>query len=159
MCVLTDREEVYIVMQCRSHPDSIVLKGGPKWAYCVQQSNTQMTDLDFFLLLLSPFHDISEEVILNEDRTTEDERRYIMEARKRAMQKRKKLRTLGKSRSTESEDEEEEEEGTYCYKSILLNAGRPFLGVTLEEKPLKNDALVSTYYNSFGRYTTTAVSL
>ena len=52
---------------------------------------------------------ISEEVILNEDRTTEDERRYIMEARKRAMQKRKKLRTLGKSRSTESEDEEEEE--------------------------------------------------
>ena len=32
-----------------------------------------------------------------------------MEARKRAMQKRKKLRTLGKSRSTESEDEEEEE--------------------------------------------------
>jgi hypothetical protein len=35
-----------------------------------------------------------------------------MEARKRALQKRKKLRTLGKSRSTESEDEEmEEEEG------------------------------------------------
>ena len=53
----------------------------------------------------------TEEVILNEDRTTEDERRYIMEARKRAMLKRKKLRTLGKSRSTESEDEEEEEEG------------------------------------------------
>jgi len=54
----------------------------------------------------------SEEVILNEDRTTEEERRYIMEARKRALQKRKKLRTLGKSRSTESEDEEmEEEEG------------------------------------------------
>ena len=53
----------------------------------------------------------TEEVILSEDRTTEDERRYIMEARKRAMLKRKKLRTLGKSRSTESEDEEEEEEG------------------------------------------------
>ena len=47
---------------------------------------------------------------MNEDRTTEEERRYIMEARKRAMQKRKKLRTLGKSRSTESEDEENEEE-------------------------------------------------
>ena len=56
----------------------------------------------------------TEEVILNEDRTTEEERRYIMEARKRALQKRKKLRTLGKSRSTESEDEEnEEEEGMY----------------------------------------------
>ena len=37
-------------------------------------------------------------MILNEDRTTEEERRYIMEARKRAMLKRKKLRTLGKSR-------------------------------------------------------------
>ena len=41
---------------------------------------------------------LAEEVILNEDRTTEEERRYIMEARKRAMLKRKKLRTLGKSR-------------------------------------------------------------
>ena len=41
-----------------------------------------------------------------------------MEARKRAMQKRKKLRTLGKSRSTESEDEEDEEEGMlyHCVK-------------------------------------------
>ena len=60
---------------------------------------------------------LTEEVILCEDRTTEDERRYIMEARKRAMQKRKKLRTLGKSKSTESEDEEEEEEGEnlFCY--------------------------------------------
>ena len=57
----------------------------------------------------------AEEVILNEDRTTEDERRYIMEARKRAMLKRKKLRTLGKSRSTESEDEEEEEEGKIIF--------------------------------------------
>ena len=63
-----------------------------------------------------------EEVILNEDRTTEEERRYIMEARKRALQKRKKLRTLGKSRSTESEDEEmEEEEG----KKLLLYKNMP----------------------------------
>ena len=52
-----------------------------------------------------------------------------MEARKRAMQKRKKLRTLGKSRSTESEDEEnEEEEGenpfffilSYCHSFIVI---------------------------------------
>ena len=47
-----------------------------------------------------------------------------MEARKRAMQKRKKLRTLGKSRSTESEDEEnEEEEG----KQTNLEKGTPQL--------------------------------
>ena len=64
-------------------------------------------------------------MILNEDRTTEEERRYIMEARKRALQKRKKLRTLGKSRSTESEDEEMEEEegetltGNLTFKSRL----------------------------------------
>ena len=64
------------------------------------------------VLLTSAAKFVSEEVILNEDRTTEEERRYIMEARKRALQKRKKLRTLGKSRSTDSEDEEmEEEEG------------------------------------------------
>ena len=61
----------------------------------------------------------TEEVILNEDRTTEDERRYIMEARKRAMLKRKKLRTLGKSRSTESEDEEEEEEGKELFDFFM----------------------------------------
>ena len=47
-----------------------------------------------------------------------------MEARKRAMQKRKKLRTLGKSRSTESEDEEnEEEEG----KQINIEKGTPVI--------------------------------
>ena len=45
-----------------------------------------------------------------------------MEARKRAMQKRKKLRTLGKSRSTESEDEEnEEEEGKNLWFFFLLS--------------------------------------
>ena len=38
------------------------------------------------------------------------------------MQKRKKLRTLGKSRSTESEDEEnEEEEGKQIIHSISLH--------------------------------------
>ena len=44
-----------------------------------------------------------------------------MEARKRAMQKRKKLRTLGKSRSTESEDEENEEEEGEDFFFILLS--------------------------------------
>ena len=75
---------------------------------------------------------------MNEDRTTEEERRYIMEARKRAMQKRKKLRTLGKSRSTESEDEEnEEEEGksqprrttsNFCFSACFKEAA-PSLGL------------------------------
>ena len=45
-------------------------------------------------------------MILNEDRTTEEERRYIMEARKRAMLKRKKLRTLGKSRDGRATERE-----------------------------------------------------
>ena len=79
---------------------------------CQRQSFSSLFSQAFLSLL-------TEEVILNEDRTTEEERRYIMEARKRAMQKRKKLRTLGKSRSTESEDEEnEEEEGKQIIHSI-----------------------------------------
>ena len=67
-------------------------------------------------------------MILNEERTTEEERRYIMEARKRAMLKRKKLRTLGKSR-----DERDTERGEmanlhyrdcdYIYKSKSLFPG------------------------------------
>ena len=52
---------------------------------------------------------LAEEVILNEDRTTEEERRYIMEARKRAMLKRKKLRTLGKSRDGRATERERSE--------------------------------------------------
>eukprot|EP00094_Tigriopus_californicus_P003244 TCALIF_03120-PB protein Name:"Similar to cac Voltage-dependent calcium channel type A subunit alpha-1 (Drosophila melanogaster)" AED:0.11 eAED:0.11 QI:85/0.68/0.56/1/0.86/0.86/30/131/2029 len=72
-----------------------------------------------------------QEVILNEDRTTEEERRYIMEARKRALQKRKKLRTLGKSRSTDSEDEDEEEEE-------LLNKKKKAPGLALKKKFKKN---------------------
>ena len=78
---------------------------------------------------------ISEEAILCEDRTTEDERRfeydaciivknkpvsrYILEARKRALAKKKKLRTLGKgTRSVESEDEMEED-GKDSQKNFL----------------------------------------
>ena len=38
--------------------------------------------------------------------------RYILEARKRALAKKKKLRTLGRrARSRDSDDEEEEEDG------------------------------------------------
>ena len=73
---------------------------------------------------------------MNEDRTTEDERRlifwltdskllgqyfrYILEARKRALAKKKKLRTLGKrTRSADSEDEVEEDGTFYTYISNL----------------------------------------
>ena len=43
-----------------------------------------------------------------EERTTEEERNHIMEARKRAANKRRKMKNLGKSRSTETEEEDEE---------------------------------------------------
>ena len=57
---------------------------------------------------LNDFCFCSEEAILNKERTTEEERRYILEARKRALQKKKKLKNLGKrSRSTDSEEEAE----------------------------------------------------
>ncbi|XP_052128297.1 voltage-dependent calcium channel type A subunit alpha-1 isoform X23 [Frankliniella occidentalis] len=52
----------------------------------------------------------AEEVILAEERTTEEERMHIIEARRRAAAKRKKLKNLGKSKSTDTEEEAEEEE-------------------------------------------------
>ncbi|XP_046670137.1 voltage-dependent calcium channel type A subunit alpha-1 isoform X3 [Homalodisca vitripennis] len=53
----------------------------------------------------------AEEVILAEERTTEEEKMHIIEARRRAAAKRKKLKNLGKSKSTDTEEEEGEEEG------------------------------------------------
>ena len=49
----------------------------------------------------------AEEVILAEERTSEEEKMRIMEARRRAAAKRKKLKALGKSRSTDTEEEDE----------------------------------------------------
>ena len=49
-------------------------------------------------------------MILAEDRTTEEERLHIMEARRRAAAKRKKMKAMGKSKSTETDEEEEEPE-------------------------------------------------
>jgi len=107
------------------------------------------------------FFDFVEEVILAEERTTDEERRHIIEgkthrhlggifrcysflcrilyayyntgilwfivARRRADIKRKKLKTLGKSKSTESEEECEEEEadeGKYnCFLYMALAYG------------------------------------
>ncbi|QQP55932.1 Uncharacterized protein FKW44_000432, partial [Caligus rogercresseyi] len=50
----------------------------------------------------------AEEVILAEERTTEEERNHIMEARKRVANKRRKIKILGKSRSTETEDDDDD---------------------------------------------------
>ncbi|KAJ6638739.1 Voltage-dependent calcium channel type A subunit alpha-1, partial [Pseudolycoriella hygida] len=52
----------------------------------------------------------AEEIILGEDRTTEEERMHIMEARRKAAAKRNKLKNLGKSKSTDTEDEDASEE-------------------------------------------------
>uniref|UniRef100_A0A1B0EZA3 EF-hand domain-containing protein n=2 Tax=Lutzomyia longipalpis TaxID=7200 RepID=A0A1B0EZA3_LUTLO len=52
----------------------------------------------------------AEEVILAEERTTEEEKMHIMEARRRAAAKRKKLKNLGKSKSTDTEEEEADED-------------------------------------------------
>ncbi|XP_057659985.1 voltage-dependent calcium channel type A subunit alpha-1 isoform X22 [Diorhabda carinulata] len=51
----------------------------------------------------------AEEVILAEERTTEEEKLHIMEARRRAARK-KKLKSMGKSKSTDTEEEQEEDE-------------------------------------------------
>ncbi|XP_071746366.1 voltage-dependent calcium channel type A subunit alpha-1 isoform X5 [Lepeophtheirus salmonis] len=52
----------------------------------------------------------AEEVILAEERTTEEERNHIMEARKRAANKRRKIKVLGKGRSIETEDDDDDDE-------------------------------------------------
>nr|XP_046908932.1 voltage-dependent calcium channel type A subunit alpha-1-like isoform X17 [Dermatophagoides farinae] len=65
----------------------------------------------------------AEEVILAEERTTEEEKMHIMEARRRAAAKRKKLKNMhSKSTDEEDEDEDEEDEGfsraTYLHSKI-----------------------------------------
>ena len=55
----------------------------------------------------------AEEVILAEERTTEEERNHIMEARRRVANKRKKMKLTGKSKSSDEDaDEDDAEEGT-----------------------------------------------
>ncbi|XP_018318088.1 voltage-dependent calcium channel type A subunit alpha-1 [Mycetomoellerius zeteki] len=51
----------------------------------------------------------AEEVILAEERTTEEEKMHILEARRRAAAKKRKLKNLGKSKSTDTEEEEGED--------------------------------------------------
>eukprot|EP00095_Tigriopus_kingsejongensis_P005232 maker-scaffold1237_size53912-snap-gene-0.7 protein:Tk05232 transcript:maker-scaffold1237_size53912-snap-gene-0.7-mRNA-1 annotation:"hypothetical protein DAPPUDRAFT_333049" len=69
----------------------------------------------------------AEEVILAEERTTDEERSHIMEARKRAANKRKKMQKLGKSRSTETDDDDDEpDEGlsqASAFRTRLRNQG------------------------------------
>lgn len=63
----------------------------------------------------------AEEVILAEERTTEEERNHIMEARKRNANKRRKLKTLTKGRSTETEeDPDDPDDGRHLIHCILL---------------------------------------
>ncbi|XP_015186705.1 PREDICTED: voltage-dependent calcium channel type A subunit alpha-1 isoform X20 [Polistes dominula] len=52
----------------------------------------------------------AEEVILAEERTTEEEKMHILEVRKRAQAKKKKLKNLGKSKSTDTEEEDAEDD-------------------------------------------------
>ncbi|KAK9709140.1 Ion transport protein [Popillia japonica] len=71
----------------------------------------------------------AEEVILAEERTTEEEKMHIIEARKR-LAKKKKLKKMGKSKSTDTEEEEQEDDvgedgfGRTSYmKSRMKNGG------------------------------------
>ncbi|XP_071560313.1 voltage-dependent calcium channel type A subunit alpha-1 isoform X13 [Temnothorax nylanderi] len=52
----------------------------------------------------------AEEVILAEERTTEEEKMHILEVRRKAAAKKKKLKNLGKSKSTDTEEEEGEDD-------------------------------------------------
>ncbi|XP_066587016.1 voltage-dependent calcium channel type A subunit alpha-1 isoform X8 [Prorops nasuta] len=52
----------------------------------------------------------AEEVILAEERTTEEEKMHILEVRRRAEAKKKKLKNLGKSKSTDTEEEDADDD-------------------------------------------------
>ncbi|XP_051167257.1 voltage-dependent calcium channel type A subunit alpha-1 isoform X5 [Leptopilina boulardi] len=71
----------------------------------------------------------AEEVILAEERTTEEEKMHIIEARRRNAAKRRKLKNLGKSKSTDTEEEDgddDPEDGftrTSYLKSKVKNKG------------------------------------
>ena len=65
----------------------------------------------------------AEEVILAEERTTEEERNHIMEARRRVANKRKKMKLTGKSKSCSDEDADEDD----AEEGIMQLTGAPAL--------------------------------
>lgn len=107
--------------------------------------NVKMNDFAFFdiLKLTLDLFITAEEVILAEERTTEEEKMHIIEgngkngcncvmrhkkmfsiaARRRAAAKKKKLKNLGKSKSTDTEEDEgeDEQDDGELYFSFLHN--------------------------------------
>ena len=73
---------------------------------------------------------IAEEVILAEERTTEAQRFHIIDARRRAATKMRKLKTLG--RSHEKEDDTEEEPDESCKYFCLSTVKYPYLDIIVE---------------------------
>ena len=58
-----------------------------------------------------------------EERTTEEERNHILEARKRVANKRRKMKLTGKSRSMETdEDDDEPDEGKFFLLEMFVSS-------------------------------------
>ncbi|XP_063983728.1 voltage-dependent calcium channel type A subunit alpha-1 isoform X7 [Diachasmimorpha longicaudata] len=65
----------------------------------------------------------AEEVILAEERTSEEDKKHIIESRKRAEKaKKKKLKNLGKSKSTDTEEEDEDDPDDGFSRSSYLRS-------------------------------------
>lgn len=77
--------------------------------WTIKNIPTSIDGRNIHQMLLFPFV-FTEEVILSEDRTSEEEKRHIMNVRRRAAEKKRKLKQAGKSKSTDTE-----EESTYDY--------------------------------------------
>ncbi|KAI4484986.1 hypothetical protein M0802_012887 [Mischocyttarus mexicanus] len=71
----------------------------------------------------------AEEVILAEERTTEEEKMHILEVRKRALAKKKKLKNLGKSKSTDTEEEDGEDDQDDGFVRLCLSLSAVCLSV------------------------------
>ena len=90
---------------------------------------------------------IAEEVILAEERTTEAQRFHIIDARRRAATKMRKLKTLGRSHDKEDDTEEEPDESCkyFCLstvrnihtKTVLWNLFRSIIFANAQTKKIK----------------------
>ncbi|XKL62043.1 hypothetical protein PGB90_001876 [Kerria lacca] len=101
----------------------------------------------------------AEEVILSEDRTTDEERLHIMESRRRAALKSKKLHNENKSKSTDTEEEdpegEEEEAVGGEFEAFVIAPEKKYkkaLGTTIYLNKVKTTGLCVRFWRAEKRF-------
>jgi len=89
----------------------------------------------------------AEEVILAEERTTDEEKQHIMEARRRAAAKRKKLKHLGKSKSTDTEEDEADIDDDDAPLSLAVPGKKKGFGkASMMKNRMKNQGALAKFW-------------